>query len=142
MTNANNKLIINTPVYHDGFEFSAHILLLPTQIDRVTEKALRGIDGYAEEETKAGALETWVGRFATEEIYEHGLGIRGWSANLNMVVEHLDRIGLDRLLPFVLPSTFGSFITSNYEDNPDVMDIENNFTPRAINFLLSKQIIE
>jgi len=56
-----NRLIVHTPVFHEGEIVPSHILLTAQFIDRVTDKALTGIiDGYVASDTKVEAAEAWL----------------------------------------------------------------------------------
>jgi len=137
-----NRLVVHTPVFHQGEIVSAHILLTAQLIDRITDKALSGIDGYVGNDTKAGAAEAWLGRFATDELYDHGLEVGGWTANFNMNIVGADVIDPDRTLPFLAQLGMGSFALSTIEVNPDIIEVETEFTPRAVAFMLEQAIIE
>ena len=143
MTVAANKLILHTHILHEGQAVPSHILLLAQLIDRITHKALAGgIDGYVGEDTKAGAIEAWIGRFATGEIDDRGLGLYGWSANFSLAVAGSDVIDPRRTLPFL---TLGegphSYSVSDPDKDPENFARELDFTPRAMAFLLDKSII-
>lgn len=140
-TGIGNRLIVHTPVFYEGGIITSHILLTAHMIDRVTDGALEGIDGYVGNDTKADAAEAWLGRFATDELYEHGLEVGGWTANFNMRINGADTIDQARTLPFLAQIGMGSFELSTAEVSPEILEVEIDFTPRALAFMLEKGII-
>ncbi len=136
-----NRLVVNTPVFHQGEIVPSHILLTAQMIDHITDKALAGIDDYVGNDTKAAAAEAWLGRFATDELYEHGFEVGGWTANFNMKISNSDAIDPARSLPFLAQIDMNSFELSTVEASPEIVEVENDFTPRAVVFMLEKGII-
>ncbi len=135
-----NKLVLQTPILHEANIARAHILLTPHFIDRIMDHTLtEEIDRYEPSDTKADAAEAWLGRFATDELWDAGYGAPGWAALFNRKVTSLDSVGPDRTLPFLVPVDRQSgFIVSTLETNPDIVEMEREFTPRALTFLIEK----
>ena len=141
LTVVNNKMVVHTPVLFEHEAVDADILILPSLIDRVTDKVFSEVDGYIPSDTKASAIESWLGRFATDELDENGIFVGGWRTNLNMAVRGSERIDPSRTLPFLVRSDDGSLEVSSPEANPEVVEIERDFTPRAMAFLIEKSIV-
>lgn len=136
--------VVHTPVLDGTSIVEASIVVPPTLIDRVTTKALtEEIDEWDPEETPESALETWIGRFATGELWDAGHKVSGWAGNMGLKVEGLDAIDQTRQLPFLrYNDSVPTYEPINADSEPQHFAVEQRFTPRIIGFLLDKQIIE
>ncbi len=137
-----DQLVVHTPILNEGQRLEAHILVTSGMIERVTDLALEGIDGWDAEETKEDAIESWVGRFATGELDDAGIQVSGWSANMGTKVNDVDAISPGRILPFLVHDRAqGAYWPVTAEKSPELLIIEGSFATRALAFMLEKQII-
>ncbi|HSX44896.1 MAG TPA: hypothetical protein VLF39_02160 [Candidatus Saccharimonadales bacterium] len=130
-------MVAHTPVLHRGDKVNSTILITAGLIERVTLRTLTGIEDYPSYESANSALANWVGRFATDELLDNEFRASGWDAKRYDSIADLDKLDPRRQLPFLIrgQEELGRLVICSEINDPEMFEVETEFTPRAIDFL-------